>query len=97
MKKTGIALGQPVQVFRCNTVFKSAAASLDPFNQRRGRRLQINHQVGRRRFGLEVLINFPIQVIFGIAQGQPGKKRVLIEQKIADSGFGEHIDLRQAL
>src|SRR5687768_5423512 len=43
------------------------------------------------------MINFPVQIIFSIAQRESGEERILVEQEVGHCRFAEHINLRQAL
>ena len=95
MEKFAVAVGQALQVVGIHAALELHAAPLDALLQRVDRRLQVDHQVGRRRLRGEVGVDLLVQLEFVVVQIQAREQHVLVDQEIRHRAGAEQVALRQ--
>ena len=91
-----VGVGEPGEVVRRDRPLVLDPALVHAVDQRLDRRLQVDHEVRRRRLGLQVRVHLLVEPELGVGQVEPGEQRVLVEQEVADGRAAEHVELADA-
>src|SRR3989338_1650691 len=92
-----VGVGQRLEIVGSDRFFIIIAAGFNPFREGVGIGLQVNHDVGFGKTGIEQAIDFVVELLFVGGQIDAGKNPVLGEGVVADNRLTEHIVLHQLL
>src|SRR5688572_8122740 len=92
-----VRLREAPQVVLGNRRLDGVAALPHAREQRVGRGLQVDHEVGHRRLGLHVLVDAAVELEFRVFEREPREERILGKRKVGDRGLLEEVGLAERL
>ena len=88
-----VGVGEPREIVCRNGALEMDAPPVHAIDQCLDWRLQVNHEIRRRRVDFQLRIDLCIKRVFGVGQIEARKQRILVEQEIGDGGPVEKVEL----
>jgi hypothetical protein len=95
IEEARVGFRQPHQVFLRNIVLVGDVAALYPLDQGLRRRLQVDHEIRRRRLRFQMGVDLPVEGELVVVQRETREQGILLDHEIGDRDPGEQVELRQ--